>query len=292
MRPELPVIINLFYKHNQVRNVGIPTNSLLGEVIVEKVKIILDQNSELLLDINLSLDGLEADHDYVRGVPGSFKKVMELIVKLQELKKRGYKFNLVLNTVICKRNYNNLLDLATKMKQNFNNLDMHMFEIIRGDARETAQKELTVPEVKNIFNKLFKFQVENYLSQEAILSKRVLAIGTLSAKYNLQYRAFGNKLWGGITCPAGATTAVIYPGGDLAYCELKSPVTNLSRENFDIPEVLWRLSQVIRNRIKKEKCDCTHVCFVNEAIWHSFYGIFILIPISFIKWVLFKRAIL
>lgn len=291
LRKELPEIIKIFSKNNAIKNVGIPTNSLLGEPIPETVKKLVAENPEITFDINLSLDGLEPDHDYIRNVPGNFQKVMQVLKALGELKKTGLKFNIIINSIICKRNYDSLLDLAEFIYKNHGDyVDMHVFEIIRGDAKEKSEKELSTEQVKSIFNKLFKFQVEHYLNRNPDFVKRVLSIGSLSTKYNLQYRGFQFKPWG-ISCPAGSTNAVISPEGKLSYCELKPELGSLKENGFNIKEMLSRFSEIIKTRIKKEKCYCTHICFVNEAIWHSFYAVFVMIPFNFIKWLIFKKTI-
>jgi MoaA/NifB/PqqE/SkfB family radical SAM enzyme len=215
---------------------------------------------------------------------------MSLIPRLGELKKNNQNLKIIINSIICRRNYDKLIFLADYIYDNFkDSIDMHVFEIIRGDAKDAAEKNLTKEEVKLIFNKLFNFQVKNYLGHK-LFKETFLAISSLAMKYNLQYRAYSNRGWG-IKCHAGETAAVIHPDGNLAYCELKDSLVNLKNENFKMSDFLKNNLGKIKRKIKNEKCDCTHICFVNEAIWNSFFAVFCLLPFYYLKWIIFKKAV-
>jgi len=282
--------VNLFVKNNSIKNLGIPTNTLLGEKIIVTVREILNNNKNLNLTINVSLDGLKEDHEYIRGVPGNFDTAMRLIFLLGELKKEGFKFNVVINSVICCRNYSSLLDLAAFIKKDFPQIvGMHVFEIIRGDAKDPLEKKLSESEVKAIFNKLFEFQSKNYLSILPIWES-IIAKASLISKYNLQYKAYCHKAWP-VRCNAGQTSAVIYPNGDLAYCELKESLANIKDNGFNPVAILQSFGDKIKSRIKKEKCDCTHICFVNEALWYSFFGIFVVLPFYYLRYMLTGKIV-
>jgi len=58
--------------------INIPTNSLLP-TIPDRVERIAKACPESQLIINLSLDGIGAKHDYIRGIPGNFVKFEERV---------------------------------------------------------------------------------------------------------------------------------------------------------------------------------------------------------------------
>ena len=88
-REDLPEIINLFYKNNRLRNVGIPTNGSLTKTTVASVQRILSNCKNISLGVDISIDGLRERHDHIREFPGLFEKAIETYWRIK--KGRGYK---------------------------------------------------------------------------------------------------------------------------------------------------------------------------------------------------------
>ena len=85
LREDLDEIIKLVVKYTNVKAIDIPTNGLID--ISERFEKILKENPQVNFAIDCSLDGLKQEHDYIRGVDGSFEKTTKLIYKLSYLKK-------------------------------------------------------------------------------------------------------------------------------------------------------------------------------------------------------------
>jgi len=108
----------------RIKNYGmfgiITTNGTLWDekIIEEAVRIGWDR-------VHFSIDGPNAKiHDYLRGVPGTFKKVMKVVQKFNELKKkyRSEKPMLNINMVLSRKNYMflpEMVKLAKKLKITF-----------------------------------------------------------------------------------------------------------------------------------------------------------------------------
>ncbi len=79
LRLDLAEVCEVFYKQNKVREIFIPTNSLLLDNVKRITESILRKCPEANLTLNISLDGLEEFHDDLRGVKGNFKKVEQNI---------------------------------------------------------------------------------------------------------------------------------------------------------------------------------------------------------------------
>src|SRR5262249_7599067 len=88
LRKELPAIIDLFVRNNGVSYINLPTNGLKPNRIVEVAEHCLSRNQDLELHINIALDGLRESHDFMRGVPGNFKKAIESARLLRKIKDR------------------------------------------------------------------------------------------------------------------------------------------------------------------------------------------------------------
>lgn len=69
LREELPEIIEMFYKNNEIKDVNIPTNGLKPDRIIAWVKQIRKNWSRAEYQPQSFLDGFGDTHDTQRGVP-------------------------------------------------------------------------------------------------------------------------------------------------------------------------------------------------------------------------------
>ena len=86
MYPHVVELAQLAYKHCSPAVINIPTNAILPN-IPERVEQIAKSCPNSQLIINLSLDGIGAKHDYIRGIPGNFVKFEERLKQLLSLRK-------------------------------------------------------------------------------------------------------------------------------------------------------------------------------------------------------------
>lgn len=101
-----------FKKIAQVALSSHPCNLVTNGVLLapDMINFLVDKRLFLL---GLSLDGVDSIHDQMRGVSGTYKRVIENIKELQDQKKqKGKKFPLLdVKTVVTKTNLENLWDL-------------------------------------------------------------------------------------------------------------------------------------------------------------------------------------
>lgn len=95
-----------------------PCNLVTNGVLLTPglVNFLVDKRLFLL---GVSLDGVDSIHDQMRGVPGTYKRVIENIKELQDQKKqKGKKFPLLdIKTVVTKNNLESLWDLFEVVKK-------------------------------------------------------------------------------------------------------------------------------------------------------------------------------
>ncbi|HTY44327.1 MAG TPA: radical SAM protein, partial [Patescibacteria group bacterium] len=85
MRKDIVEICKYAYDYCRPNVIVLPTNSLSPD-IAPRVKELLEYCKKTIINVNLSLDGVEKDHDEIRGIKGNFEKVMTLYKELKELK--------------------------------------------------------------------------------------------------------------------------------------------------------------------------------------------------------------
>jgi MoaA/NifB/PqqE/SkfB family radical SAM enzyme len=265
LRKDLAEICKIFVKNNCINSISIPTNGLLPEKIYNVVKDVAEKNPSLGIGIHFSLDGMEKTHDYLRGVPGNFKKVQESVKKILELRKYFPQIEISVNTVISDKNYLELPELIEFVKKL--GVNSHTFDLLRGEVKDG--KVIGLPALEEI-KRLNKLRIETrkyYLRNEGFVHRMF----SMMKEYYLiksQMRVLrGLKL--NFKCLGGNVGAVMTADGKVGLCELLGNVGDLRKENYDFMKI-WKgkLAQHQRKLIKEHKCDCTHTCFLSMSIDH------------------------
>jgi MoaA/NifB/PqqE/SkfB family radical SAM enzyme len=253
---------------NKIKTLRIATNGLMTNTIYETVKKITTTLNFNHVDIQISLDGAKEVHNSIRGVKGSFDSAIKTIKKLKSLNKKNLDIQII--TAINKRNHTKLKefinDIAHLKSQIFfvitRSSSFGVFNVPKQISSEIDTKEkgitnLSTKDLKNIFAEIrainnissFKFwPIENqlYLKHSIeLLEKRRKAL----------------------ECYAGSVDAVIYPGGNMALCELTKSIGNLKDYNFNLYN-LWHSEETNRMRkaIKRCDCFCIHSCNLATSI--------------------------
>jgi len=112
LRHDLPDIIQKA-RELKFKKIRLTSNALL--LTREKAQTLLTRG---LTGIDVSVNGTEAVHDMTRGVPGSYKKCIEALELLTELRQKEYpglEINMI--TILMQPNLDQILKLANMCKQ-------------------------------------------------------------------------------------------------------------------------------------------------------------------------------
>jgi len=258
LRDDLSDIAQVYYKNNKIKNLGTPTNGFLPDKIYKTAKRILDSCPGIFYTVSISLDGLGADHDKSRGVPGAFEKVKETYSKLSELKKSYKNFNVDFLTAVTVLNEKKLKEIYDYIKNNFKT-EVIMI-MLRGDPKNPDLKCIS-QETFEYISKLQKDKFKDLSSFNQPRFKLLIRKRMHNLRHDLIMKtARENKYV--LPCYAGRLDAIIYEGGDVFPCEiLDMRMGNLREFNNDFKK-LWnsKQAQKVRDYIKDSKCFCTHEC--------------------------------
>lgn len=266
MRKDLLDIIAVFARNNGISTVDIPTNGLLPCRIVEVAEGVFEAHPDMLLTIGVSVDGLEETHDRLRGVPGNFRKVMETLEALGQLRARRTaaaargkhpdpKFQLVTLTTVNNRNLDEVEALAKEFSERFD-LDCMMFEALRPITRDPALRPPTPEQHERIVQ--MALELNHRLYSRRLAGERARRMSYLRGVYRLQSRVLGGgKL--PATCQGGIRLGVIEPDGRVRLCEFLDPVGALRDHDLHWPTV-WLGPKAFQQRewIDATRCTCTH----------------------------------
>jgi len=273
LRKDLPQLIDVFRRRNQIETVDIPTNGLLPERIAGLAREVLEKNPTLhQVSLNLSIDGFADTHDQIRNVPGNYERSLTTASRLRELKAEYPQLRVVVNSVICADNYREIAEFARYIHDQ-DLFDNHFFEIVRGSPPEERIREVPPDALKAIYDSILPIQ-ESYLRRNkwvnyrfpVSLWRQVADMGRLIQQYRTQWRVHSVDAKWSFPCQAGEAIGVIDYNGDVRVCELRSASTNLAEHDYDFPKALdtpIMLSE--RRAAKSHACDCTHVCFLTTS---------------------------
>jgi MoaA/NifB/PqqE/SkfB family radical SAM enzyme len=104
LRADLPDIVAAGAEACRPGVITIPTNGLLTRRIVEGVETICAAATHSQIGLNLSLDGVGAEHDALRNVPGNWDRAMETWQGLKDLQARRNNLVLSVHTVVSRFN--------------------------------------------------------------------------------------------------------------------------------------------------------------------------------------------
>ncbi|MBU1176986.1 MAG: radical SAM protein [Patescibacteria group bacterium] len=260
LRNDLTEICQIFSKNNGVRKIGIPTNCLSTDKIIDSSKKILESCS-VKLKIVLSLDGLEKTHDHIRGIKGNFNKVLETYKELDLLREKYPRLQLSINTTISNENEDNIPEIIDFVDKNFN-IQFHTLELIRGCYNQKNVQAPSLSKYQELIKYIFKSKnIDKNIYHKAIYSYyHKITADILKEKRQL------------IPCRVSSFMPVIDATGNVYNCELLPKIGNLKDVNFDFSKI-WnsQIAKQQRKDITNKKCYCTHYCYQIQNIVISPY---------------------
>ena len=280
LRKDLLDLTNYAYKFGKVSTVSIFSNSLYPEKTGEMLRKILE-TTNLKINYQTSLDGLEEFHDKNRRVPGSFKNVIQTIEIINKLKKTfpNRLSRVVVGMAISKSNMSSLREFI-KLMEKYNvflafgfvrkskdvfNVDKSLinFDFIP----EETKKDGTEKFGDNYLNDFDLEKVLKLLDEEVWSKNKDQMIyayqkTTLKAKEILEKYS---KSPINSECGMGYEDMVLLPNGKVARCEMLSAYADLKDFDYNLEKFLF--SNNHQDYLKKSSgCYCSHECGIGVTI--------------------------
>jgi len=256
LRKEFAEICLQFIRHNQVRQIYVPTNAYFTERIVARVEEILKEKELDLFAVEFSLEGTEEFHDRFRVSPGSFRRAMESYEALAEIQRRDPRLRIHATSCATDRNMDELRRLTTYLFEHCPLIDHHNLVLIRGDRKDPTLQAPMLDEYEDLyryFRRLWKPREEGRYGSMVEPIYQWAKVQTAQAERQV------------IPCRAGVLSAVVYSNGDVSVCENHPPLGNLRANTF--PEI-WSAAAAgeLRNSIARKDCHCTNETFLWPSV--------------------------
>ena len=252
MYPHVVELAELAYRHCAPGVINIPTNSLLP-TIPDRVERIAKACPESQLIINLSLDGIGAKHDYIRGIPGNFVKFEERLRQLLSLKKKFKNLTIGIHSVVSVFSVGHLDELIAYADKS--GADQFITEIAEPRVElDTVGLPIT-PSQKD-----YTQAIDRLITY--VESKQFSGVAKITEALRVEYYKLVKRILDEkdqvIDCYAGWVSAQIYANGTVWPCCVRADnLGNLRDHNYDFKEI-WFGEKIreARRSIAAKECHC------------------------------------
>jgi MoaA/NifB/PqqE/SkfB family radical SAM enzyme len=274
LREELPEILEMFYKNNQIKDINFPSNGIKTERIIEWLTRIRKNCPDCNLTISISLDGFGETHDTQRGI-SSFYQAAETLKEIDKHFKDDGKVLKNIATVITKYNVEEILDFVAWVYGRFN-VSTHTIEAARGMTREDGVKILTEQSLRVIQDKvapyylLYAQRIGEGMNALGKGLTKLFYVGLMRAMYTIRAENLDKPTPWGMDCTAGETTLVLDYDGRFRACELRPPIGHVKDYGYNVQAIMN--SEAMKKEIDdlghgyKANCWCTHGCWIMSSL--------------------------
>ena len=255
LRKEMTEIAEILVKDTDPQYVTIPTNGSLGDRIHDFYKYMLPKYPNTFFRHVYSIEGIGDNHDKLRDVKGSFKKIEQSFHQVIYLRKKYKNFIIDSNSVFTKDSETSLIDTLKYLCKNFS-FDNLSVTYARGNIPNEKLKKVTKDKYIEINNYIDSIKRNK---ETRLFSSIVRGVNAVSRDHLIKV-AFEDKF---VTpCVAGRKFAIVSETGNVFPCEiLEEKIGNIKKTNYNLKEILRsHEAKRISNWIKDTKCKCTFEC--------------------------------
>ncbi|MFQ6010365.1 MAG: SPASM domain-containing protein, partial [Candidatus Aenigmatarchaeota archaeon] len=224
------------------------------------------ESTHAIITVTISMDGLEEDHDRVRGRKGFFKLAMKTIEGLKEIQKKYDKLEIVLRHTMLPDNYKDMPKLYALSKElgiGFTTKPATSGGLFDNDEEfrmwhdNFSQKQKK--EAIQILEDIIEDKMKNLdLEKNNLFANIKEVAGVLFLKYSIKF--INNPMKNVFPCYAYFSSVLLDNEGNVKTCPvLYADLGNVREKPFN---EIWlnKESKRIRKFIKKGKCACFTNC--------------------------------
>lgn len=260
LRKDLTSMYAFFAKQFPQATVVIISNGFSPPLIASKVQEMAELAPGRLPILVFSLDGLDADHDRIRGEPGGFQRVLDSIAAVREIAEQ---IRLTLSFTVMLDNYHTLPDMYNLAKQLDMGFTMRFAEVSEAyydnssfdrswSAEELARVEVMIQDI-----------VSDIQDQRSFLP-RLFNSDTYFFNRMVDYKRNPRRIF---NCFSGVHSFFLDPWGNVHACIFgpESSWGNIRDKPFD---EIWqsRVAGDCRQFIADERCHCWTECEVLPSL--------------------------
>lgn len=282
LRRDIDEICKIFYKNNNAEIFSIPTNCLTPQLIKDRTEKMLNACPNAIFRVSMSIDGIGKLHDEIRGVPGNFEKVKETYKKLDELRKKYPRLEILANTTFSKYNQDKIKEIHDCIRKEFK-LDMYGLTLVRGNTRNLVAKEIDLKKYEEA-TKIFEESYFKNKGEKRHPLQRILTILPIYTRREVLKTATSKKRT--YSCHAIEKMIVVDSFGNVFPCEMLSgKIGNLRENDYDLNKILNKkeTKELIKKIKDKDFCNCTWECAIQNSMVFDYKKYFSMLREAFVK---------
>jgi MoaA/NifB/PqqE/SkfB family radical SAM enzyme len=261
LRKDFADIVEMANKYLTPQVIHTPTNALMPEKIHSVTRDILERlhrsGRKVTFTIKPSFDGVGAVHDFVRGVPGNFDKLLQTYELLLPLKEEYHNIEIGAGTVISTFNIDKLEETSQyvhqmKLDSYINEIAEHRTEMFNSDERITPSAEAYEQAIR-----IFKRESMRHWENAGKLGRYTQAMRMVY--YDTVVEILQKKTQV-LPCYAGISNVHVSPHGEVWPCAIlgyDKSFGNIRDADYDFWKI-WHSEQAddVRKYIRNLKCWC------------------------------------
>jgi MoaA/NifB/PqqE/SkfB family radical SAM enzyme len=261
LRKDLLDIVRLACIHLKPSVVHIPTNALSPQKIAATTEEMLigmrTWSPGTKLTLKPSFDGVGEFHDWVRGIPGNYAKLVQTLGLLRDLRQKYDHLRVGVGTVISTMNLERLPEIIEEASKF--GVDTYISEVAE-ERREMRNVGTGItPDHESYGRGISAFREETERRLEDATGLELLTQAMRHHYYEITTEWLKERKQV-IPCYAGISNAHISAYGELWPCAIladSKSLGNLKQHGYDFWSV-WhsRQAQTVRAGIKRGECDC------------------------------------
>lgn len=270
LRKDLPEIVFEYYKYCKPSNM---TFCMLGyhtDRIVEHVTKMLETCKGQQITIGISLDGLGKEHDEYRKLDGLFDRVVNTVKQLNKLQQSYPMLRIAIGMVVHGLNLHKVEDSALWIR---NNLPIDLLKpiLVRGNPlNPETRNEECIAVYDSIVDRDRQWLMDNHSIKMNYMDKIIRAKEMVQRDLIKKISATKKS---SITCSGGRETAVMYPNGNIAGCEMRENILgNIRNYDYNFDNIWFSEEAKLFRKTtgKVPECEgCYHHCFISPAIFRT-----------------------
>jgi MoaA/NifB/PqqE/SkfB family radical SAM enzyme len=291
LRPDLPEIVQIFHRHNRVRNLGMPTNGSVPAQVERSVERILQTCPDLDYAVDISIDGIGADHDELRRLPGLFDKAIETYRRLERLRDRYANFNLNVAVTVSAFNQDKLDAIYDYLRAELGVRTINQL-LTRGSPRDPEAGNVDIEKYLRFSRRLAEDTHRQILSGYTSFPFSDFVNAMKHVRQELIARMLRENRHQ-VPCFAANLAGVMYADGDVYPCELlEERLGNVREVDYDFRRIWFsERAEGVRRHIRETKCFCTYECFLTNSILFNPRQLpRVLGEVALLKWHRFRRG--
>lgn len=268
LRKDLVEISRLFHRQNRPAIMLYPTNGMLPQRIYDSMARILQQCSDSIVVVKLSLDGVGAAHDDLRLTAGGFDRLMQTYRLLAGLLADHPNFELGINTVFCAGNQDRM-DEIIEFVQGLEHIRTHTISLARGELADASHKAVDHAKYERAVGRLAANLRERKAPTYAFRGARLKAAQDILQRRLIHRTLLEQKRL--IPCYAGRLNLVLSETGEVYPCETRlESFGNVRAHAYDLGSMArTAAARAALGSIGRGECHCTHECnFITNILFN------------------------